>query len=159
MSDFHRCEQCGQRISEERAQQSDYCERCGKARRTEQLEEQVDELQEELSEMRRALDAAGTSEVDDAVGKLRELIAYGCSSAQAVDYLMVELHGVDIGVWAKRRRVSKSAIYNNLSAAESTVEQQSTVPDFTEDESTEEPGDESPEEPGPVPEGAAEANF
>lgn len=128
----NRCTECGQMKSPD----GDLCERCKKAERVDELEEQVAvlegievDLQLELEELR------PKAQIHD---RLRQLISLGLSPAQAVDVAFVHDGELSHRQWAAQRRVTPAAVYNNIADAKPKFKDQTELGEYPPDELTEE---------------------
>lgn len=108
------CPECGQMMGKDR----ELCERCERMQRVEELEREVEGLRAKAA-------------IHD---RIRELLALGLSSAQALD--VAHCYGDDALMkppqWADIRGVSPAAVYNNIADAREIVDAQTALGDFEE---------------------------
>ena len=112
------CNECGQSLPKDRREEPGICERCERAQRAEELEEQLQELREQLEEQEPA------QQLED---RIIELLSLGLSPAQTLDVIMTQERGYSVSQWASKRRVTKPAVYNNLSSADPLIEEQTDL--------------------------------
>lgn len=117
------CDGCGQNLTKDRRGDPGLCEKCERAARAEELEEEVEELREQLEQ------AEGLED------RIIELLSLSLSPAQVLDVIFTQERGYSVSEWASKRRVTKPAVYNNLSTADPLIEEQSNLQEFVAAES------------------------
>lgn len=128
------CEGCGQNLKKERRGDPGLCETCERAERSEELEVELQEARAELEQLREERDSPEAelegSEESELEKRIIELLSLGLSPSQVLDYIFTQERGYSVQQWASKRRVTKPAVYNNLSSAEPEIKEQTDLSQF-----------------------------